>query len=291
MRLSDLFYTMRPRQWTKNLLLFAGLVFSHHLLHPRFTLRSFTAFVLFCALSGSVYVLNDVCDVQQDRQHPLKRHRPIASGRLRVHTALVFAFVVVAFSVLFSFMLGYSFGGVALTYVVLILSYSLWLKHVVILDVLVVAAGFVLRAVAGAVVIHVEISSWLLICTILLALFLALSKRRHELVLLENGAGEHRPILAEYSPPLLDQMIAVVTSSTVMAYALYTISDETVRKFGTKNLQLTIPLVLYGVFRYLYLIHQKNMGGSPEKVLLTDTPLLLSIAFWAGMVFCILYVM
>lgn len=289
MRLSDVLYTMRPRQWTKNLLLFAGLVFSHHLFDSLFVLRSFASFLLFCALSGSVYIFNDVCDVEQDRRHPLKRHRPIASGHLGVRTAWAFGLVVAALSVLFSFMLRRSFGGVAFFYIVLMLAYSLWLKHVVILDVLVVATGFVLRAVAGAVVIHVEISSWLLICTILLALFLALSKRRHELVLLENGAGEHRPILTEYSSLLLDQMIAVVTSSTVMAYALYTISDETVRKFGTKNLQLTIPLVLYGIFRYLYLIHQKNMGGSPEKVLFTDKPLLLSIAFWAGMVLYILY--
>lgn len=290
MRLSDLFYTMRPKQWTKNLLLFAGLVFSQHLLHPRVVWLSVFAFLLFCALSGSVYILNDVCDVEQDRRHPLKRHRPVASGRLGVRTALACALAVAALSVVLSFMLGRSFGGIALLYVMLISAYSLWLKHVVIVDVLVVAIGFVLRAVAGAVVIHVEISSWLLICTVLLALFLALSKRRHELVLLEDGASEHRPILAEYSSRLLDQMIAVVTSSTVIAYALYTISDETVHKFGTKNLQLTIPLVLYGIFRYLYLIHQKNMGGSPERTLLTDKPLLLAILFWAGMVFCILYV-
>ena len=289
--LLDLIRTMRPGQWTKNLLLFAGIIFAQHLLEPRALLTVVSGFLLFCLLSSSIYILNDVCDAEQDRRHPLKRMRPIAAGRIGRGTALSLALTLASASMILSFVLNRGFGGVALAYFALILLYSVWLKHVVILDVLVISGGFVLRAVAGAVVIGVAISSWLLICTILLALFLALSKRRHELVLLEGEAGDHRRILEEYSPHLLDQMIAVVTSSTVIAYALYTVSEETVGKFGTKNLQLTIPFVLYGIFRYLYLIHRKHEGGRPERTLLADKPLMADIALWAGTAFCILYLL
>ncbi|HIE03426.1 MAG TPA: decaprenyl-phosphate phosphoribosyltransferase [Candidatus Latescibacteria bacterium] len=281
--------SLRPGQWTKNLFLFAGITFSRNLLNLRMFLVVSAAFGLFCLLSGSVYIFNDLLDRGRDRLHPIKRLRPIASGQVPVRPASAFALLLASVSLTLSFLLSPSFGFVASAYFALILAYSLRLKHIVIVDVMTVAVGFVLRAVAGAVIIDVPISPWLLICTVLLALFLVLGKRRHELVLLEEDAEGHRDILKEYSPYLLDQMIAVVTASTVMAYALYTISGQTVQKFGTTRLSWTLPFVLYGVFRYLYLIHRKGSGHRPEEVLLSDLPLLLDVMLWALATFLILY--
>jgi 4-hydroxybenzoate polyprenyltransferase len=285
----DLLKSLRPEQWTKNLIIFAGLIFGRHLLDPRPLARTLAAFAVFCALSGAVYLLNDVIDREADRRHPLKARRPIASGAVPVGTALTVAAVLAVAALAAAFWLGPSFGVVAVAYVGLLALYSASLKHVVILDVLTIAIGFVLRAVAGAVVIQVPISHWLLVCTVLLALFLALSKRRHELVLLSESAIEHRRILGEYSPYLLDQMIGVVTASTLIAYIFYTFSPETLQKFGTGNLGLTIPFPLYGIFRYLYLVHQKEGGGSPAEMLLTDRPLLICVALWAAAVVFIIY--
>lgn len=275
-----IFLTMRPRQWTKNLLVFAALIFSRNLFNPSMLRESVIAFVIFCLLSGSVYTLNDLLDVQQDRTHPKKSQRPLASGKLRPLTAIVSGALLVLLSLANAFWLNPGFGAIALGYFILQIAYSTLLKHVVIIDVLAVSTGFVLRAIAGAEVISVPISSWLLVCTILLALFLSLGKRRHEIILLEENAANHRKILYEYSPGLLDQMISVVTASTVVAYALYTMSEETVTKFQTDNLKYTIPFVLYGIFRYLYLIHQRSEGGSPEKILYNDKPLLLNIILY-----------
>lgn len=271
---------MRPRQWTKNLLLFAALVFSKNLFHLPMLKDVFVAFIIFCLLSGSVYTLNDLIDLAQDRNHPKKSKRPLASGKLKPSTAIISGIILVVLSLANAFWLNTNFAWIAVGYFILQIAYSTVLKHVVILDVLAVSVGFVLRAIAGAEVIEVPISSWLLICTILLALFLALGKRRHELLLLENNAVHHRKILYEYSPGLLDQMISVATASTVVAYALYTMSTETIEKFHTDNLKYTIPFVLYGIFRYLYLIHQKSEGGSPEKILLNDRPLLINIILY-----------
>jgi len=281
--------SVRPRQWSKNLILFAGLIFSQSLLDARLAFTAVLGFLLFCLASGAIYLLNDVIDLEQDRRHPFKMHRAIASGQVGAGSAVGVAVAMGLAAIGLGLWLDRGFGCVLLGYIALMIFYSVWLKRVVILDVLTIAIGFVLRAVAGGVVIHVEISSWLLICTVLLALFLGLGKRRHELVLLENSAGDHRQILKEYSPYLLDQMIAVVTASMVVAYALYTMSAETAAKFGTKNLEFTIPFVLYGIFRYLYLIHQKKAGGSPERVLLSDRPLFLDILLWAAAVGIILY--
>lgn len=271
---------MRPKQWTKNLLLFAALVFSQNLFHLPMLKDVSIAFIIFCLLSGSVYTLNDLIDLTQDRNHPKKSKRPLASGKLSPLTAIISGIILVVLSLTNAFWLNINFAWIALGYFILQIAYSTLLKHVVILDVLAVSAGFVLRAIAGAEVIDVPISSWLLICTILLALFLALGKRRHELLLLEDNAVHHRKILYEYSPGLLDQMISVATASTVVAYALYTMSAETMEKFHTDNLKYTIPFVLYGIFRYLYLIHQKSGGGSPEKILLNDKPLLIDIILY-----------
>ena len=289
-----LFLSLRPGQWTKNLLVFAGVLFGNAsvgrgLFDPDPLLRATAAFALFCALSGVVYLVNDISDRESDRQHPLKAKRPIASGALPVGLAGVAAVVIAAAALAGSAMLGRGFLLVAVGYLALQLLYSGPLKQIVIIDVLAIAMGFVLRAVAGAVVVQVEISHWLLVCTILLALFMALAKRRHEIVLLADGAASHRPILGEYSAYLLDQMIAVVTASTLIAYVFYTISPETQEKFGTPWLGLTIPFPLYGIFRYLYLVHRRDGGGSPAELLLTDRPLLACVALWALAVALIIY--
>jgi 4-hydroxybenzoate polyprenyltransferase len=285
----NLLISLRPGQWAKNLLVFAGLLFGLRLLDPVAVARAGAAFVIFCLLSGVVYLINDVADRDTDRLHPLKAQRPIASGALPASTALTLACVLAAVALAAAFGLGIRFFVVSVGYLALLGLYSGPLKHVVIIDVLTIAVGFVLRAVAGAIAVNVEISNWLLVCTILLALFISLAKRRHELLLLADGAASHRPILGEYSPYLLDQMIAVVTASTLIAYVFYTISPETEQKFGTSWLGLTIPFPLYGIFRYLYLVHQREGGGSPADLLLTDRPLLVCVTLWALAVAVIIY--
>ena len=284
-----LFTSLRPKQWAKNLLVFAGLVFSLNLFDLTNALRSLGGFVAFCLLSGAVYLVNDLVDVENDRLHPLKRFRPIAAGRLKPGAAKVAAVVAVALALVGGFALDWRFGVICVAYLVMQLAYSFKLKHMVVLDVMTVAAGFALRAVAGTVLVHVTISSWLFVCSILFALFIALAKRRHELLFLEGGGTAHRAVLEMYSESLLDQMTAVATSSTVIAYCLYTIAPETVAKFGTHNLMLTVPFVLYGVYRYLYLVYRKEMGGAPEKILLTDVPLIVDGVLWAATVVAVLY--
>jgi 4-hydroxybenzoate polyprenyltransferase len=284
-----LFLTLRPEQWTKNLLIFAGVLFSGRLRDTGAVLTSAIAFVIFCALSSAVYIFNDVADREADRQHPLKCMRPLACGALDLSAAITAGLVLAVAALMAAFAIAPAVGMVAIAYLALLSLYSAALKHVVIVDVLVIAAGFVLRAVAGAVAIAVPISHWLLICTTLLALFLALSKRRHELTMLGDGAIGHRRILEEYSPYLLDQMIAVVTASTLVAYTLYTTDRETVARVGNNRLGLTIPFVLYGIFRYLYLVHQKRGGGSPANLLITVRPLLACVALWALSVVLLLY--
>lgn len=286
----DLVNSLRPQQWVKNLLVFAALVFAKKLGSLQAVEQALLGFLCFCFLSSAAYLINDVIDVDSDRQHPLKSQRPISSGRVSKSIALSLAFLLLTTALLVSFWLSFMFGLGALSFLFLTTLYSVSLKHVVILDVMAVSAGFVLRAVAGALAIEVEISSWLLVCTLLLALFLSLGKRRHELVLLEEEATSHRKILTEYSPYFLDQMIAVVTASTVVAYCFYTLSPEIEEKFETKFLSLTIPFVLYGVFRYLYLIHQKESGGNPTQMLLADKPILVNIILWILTVLVILYI-
>ncbi len=285
----QIFYSLRPAQWVKNLVIFAGLIFGRRLFDPVALVEAVSAFAVFCVLSGVVYLVNDIADRETDRQHPLKARRPIASGALPVPVAATAALVLGSVGLAAAFGVGRAFAGVAAAYLTLLMLYSGPLKHIVIIDVLTIAIGFVLRAVAGAVAVNVEISHWLLVCTILLALFIALAKRRHEIVLLAGGAANHRPILGEYSAYLLDQMIGVVTASTLIAYVFYTISPETQAKFDTPWLGLTIPFPLYGIFRYLYLVHQREGGGSPADLLLTDRPLLACVALWALAVALIIY--
>jgi 4-hydroxybenzoate polyprenyltransferase len=286
---ANLFYSLRPDQWTKNLFVFAALIFAVKLFDPAALALATAAFLIFCALSGAVYLVNDVSDREADQRHPLKRLRPIASGALAPGTALAAAVVLFAAALGAAFAIRLSFGLVAAAYAALFIFYTHALKHVVILDVMSIAIGFVLRAVAGGLVIGVPISDWLLVSIVLLALFLGLSKRRHEITMLADGATGHRRILEEYDPYLLDQMIAIVAAATLVVYIIYCASPETAEKFGTRWLVLTTPFPIYGIFRYLYLVHRKAGGGSPSDMLLRDRPLLSCVAFWGLAVILIIY--
>ena len=280
---------MRPWQYTKNLLVFAALVFAREMGNPDAVVKTVVAFVLFCMVSSAVYLINDVRDAEGDRRHPDKRDRPIACGALSPSAASTAAAVLLVAGIGGALVVNFNLGAVTAAYFVLQMLYQFALRHMVILDVFAIAGGFVLRAVAGAEAIAVEISPWLLICTLLLALFISLSKRRHELVLLENNASAHRASLTEYSAYLLDQMIGVVTASTLMAYILYTVDARTVTEFGSTRLVYTVPFVIFGIFRYLYLIHQKGEGGNPDRILLSDRPFFVNMLLWMGTVALAVY--
>lgn len=287
---------LRPQQWTKNSILFVGVLFSGRALITADILHAVIAFALFCMLSSAVYALNDAVDVKRDRLHPTKKKRPLASGVLPVWVAWVSFALLSAVSLTLSYyLIGIKFWSMAVFYFLLNLAYSLYLKRIVIVDVMVIAAGYVVRAVAGvfaivAISTH-EVSLWLLICTFFLALFLALAKRRGELTDLKDIATDTRDTLIKYSPKLLDEMIAVVTASTVMSYSLYTIWPETIERLDTRRMAFTIPIVIFGIFRYLYLIHRKGKGASPSKLIFTDIPLVASVVVYGITVFVILYLM
>lgn len=281
--------SMRPHQWIKNFFLFAALVFSGHLFILDAFVTAVAGFFCFSVVASSIYLFNDIQDVENDRLHPEKRNRPLPAGKLSIGAARS-AFVVLGIAGLGgSYALGFGFFALTLFYFLLNIAYSIRLKDVVILDVMTIAAGFVIRVGAGAVLIDVPTSEWLLICTVLLSLFLGFSKRRYEMTVLESQAGSHRSVLRHYSPYFLDQMIGIVTASTVMSYALYTISEETVRKFGTTRLIYTVPFVLYGIFRYLYLVHKKEEGGNPTRLAVSDIPLLVNIILWIATASFIIY--
>jgi 4-hydroxybenzoate polyprenyltransferase len=280
---------MRPRQWVKNLFVLTPLLFSQNLFAFAAVGRALAAFILFCLASSSVYLLNDIKDRKQDRLHPRKRHRPLAADELSLGIALGAMLALVVCMLAGGVMLSKSLAFVLCAYWLINLLYSSWLKHQVILDVFAIASGFVLRVVGGGVVISVEISHWLLLCTTMLALFLGFSKRRHELVHLGEKAGSHRQVLREYNPHFLDMMIGIATASTVVSYALYTVSEQTVQRFQTQGLLATLPFVLYGIFRYLYLVYQKNQGEDPTRILLTDKPTMINLCLWALTVGVILY--
>ena len=280
---------LRPRQWAKNVFVLAPLVFAQQVRDPASLHQALLAFVAFCCASSAVYIFNDIRDQEEDRQHPLKRHRPIAAGVVSVPVASVIALVLVVAALAISARLGMAFTAIILVYFLLNLVYSIGLKEIVILDVMIVSLGFVLRVLGGGAAIGVEVSAWLLLCTILLALFLAFSKRRHELILMAEDASNHRPVLSHYSPLFLDQMINVVTASTVVSYAIYAISPETVERFHTRYLVYTIPLVLFGIFRYLYLIYQKTTDANPTEAILSDPPFLINMVLWAAAVMWIVY--
>ena len=280
MTIGALARTLRPKQWIKNGFVFAALLFSKKFLDPGSVISAVAAFISFCLVTSAVYILNDLADIEEDRRHPIKSKRPLASGELAKSTAVIALIAVAAAGLWLAISVNPYFLLALLSYVALQVLYTFWLKHVVILDIFSIAAGFMIRVVAGGLAIGVSISDWLIICMALLSLFLAMGKRRHELMLMSHEAASHRPILKEYSIYLLDQMISVVTSSTLVAYCLYTISDVTAAKFGTRKLIYTVPFVLYGIFRYLYLIHKKDSGGSPENLIISDPPLLVSVFLW-----------
>ncbi len=279
---------IRPKQWTKNAVVFAALVFDLKLFDFSRLLTVIGAFICFCLASSAVYVINDLRDVESDRLHPKKRHRPIASGQISSQSAWLLVGVLLLASVPVALMLRPAFGAVLLGYLALMTAYTFVLKHLVIVDVFAISAGFVLRAAGGAVVLDVPISPWLYVCTALLSLFIGFGKRRHELLLLEASAGSHRRNLDEYSPELLDQFITISAAATIMAYSLYTFEADTLP--DDRSMMLTIPFVLYAIMRYLFLVHRRDGGGSPEQVLLTDLPLLGCITLWGFVAVTILYV-
>jgi len=284
------FKSMRPAQWTKNLLVFAGLVFAEKATDPALILRSTLAFAAFCLISSGVYIINDLLDAANDRLHPLKKDRPIASGRLSRPAAVGAALVVASAGLVLGSLLRGHFMAVSYLYFFINLLYSLWLKRIVIIDVMIVALGFVLRVLGGTLAVEVHTSEWILICTFLLSLFLAFGKRRHELLVLENEATGHRDVLAHYSLYFLDQMISVVTPSTLICYTLYTLSPDTVAHVGSRGLVFTVPFVIYGIFRYLYLIHLRQRGGDPAALLVRDPWLLAAVVGWLVTAFTVLYI-
>ena len=286
--LSALFKTMRPRQWTKNVFIFAALVFDKQLFVVDSFLRTIAGFALFCLISSSVYIFNDLADVEADRQHPEKKNRPIASGKLPVSTAWAAGIVIVVVTLVLAYLLAPAFCAVVAGYFILNLAYSQSLKHVAILDVLIISAGFVLRVGAGVTLIHVErFSPWLYIVMFLLSLFLGFGKRRAELALLTHDAGSHRKVLDGYTLPLLDQYIMIVSGTTIVAYSLYTFSAPNVPE--NHSMMLTIPFMVYAIFRYLYLIEVEHAGGTPEEVLISDRPFQISMFLWAVSVIAIFY--
>jgi 4-hydroxybenzoate polyprenyltransferase len=278
------FKLLRPRQWTKNLLLFAGLVFSNHYREADRVTAAILGFVVFCGLSCIIYIINDYKDIESDRQHPLKSRRPLASGEIKPTSALVLALLLLAGTIILALQLPYRFQIVSVLYLAMMILYSLWLKHVVILDLMIVAIGFVIRAVAGIYCIErihetIMITPWFITCVLFLALFIVICKRRHEIVLLSGKAHHHRPVLEHYSPAFLDQMVNVATTATVISYALYA-TLGVAGKPGSGLMVLTLPFVIYGVFRYLYLVYKRDQGGSPEILLFQDIGLLVAIILW-----------
>lgn len=275
---------LRPKQWTKNLLVFAALIFSIKIVTIDMLVRCLAGFSLFCLVSGCVYVLNDYIDRDADGRHPEKRYRPIASGRLKPERALAFGCLLLLSSLALAFTLDSWFSLLLLGYFIINVAYSIKLKQVVIVDIMVIAFGFVLRAIGGGLVIGTSFTPWFLICIMLLALFLAISKRRHELYLLSENKGEHRKVLEQYSPELLNQLNSIVTTAAIISYSLFTFTSG-----HTIHLMWTIPLVMYGIFRYLYLIHMQGKGGRPEEILLEDIHILTTVMLFAVMVVIILY--
>jgi len=286
--LTTLIKTMRPRQWPKNIFIFAALVFDKQLLHVDPFLRTLAGFALFCLISSTVYIFNDIADVEADRQHPEKKRRPIPAGILPLGAAWTAGIFLVVITLGLAYFLTPGFEAVLAVYFLLNLAYSKWLKHIPIIDVLVIAAGFVLRVHAGVTLIQVErFSPWLYVVMTLLSLFLGFGKRRAELALLAHGAGSHRKVLDGYTLPLLDQYIMIVSGTTIVAYSLYTFSAPNVPE--NHSMMLTIPFVLYTIFRYLYLIEVKHAGGAPEEILLSDRPFQIAMVLWAATVLAIFY--
>lgn len=286
--IKGLFKTMRPRQWTKNIFIFAALVFDKQLFVLDSFVRTLEGFALFCLISSAVYIFNDLADIEADRQHPQKKNRPIPAGQLPVSAAWIAGILLVAVVLGLGYQISATFAGVVGAYFIINMAYSLWLKHIPIVDVLIISAGFVLRVAAGVTLIQVErFSPWLYMVMTLLSLFLGFGKRRAELSLLARGAGSHRKVLDGYTLPLLDQYITIVSGTTIVAYSLYTFSAPNLPQ--NHAMMLTIPFVVYTIFRYLYLIHVEQAGGAPEDILLTDRPFQIAMILWAATVLTVFY--
>jgi len=286
--IAGLIKTMRPRQWIKNIVIFAPLVFDVKLFDPYYLARTVAGFVMLCVISGTVYIINDLADIEKDRQHPRKRNRPLASGALSTRLAVVAAVIIPLVALPLGYLLSPLFGAILTLYLLIQIAYSFWLKNAVIIDVMLIAAGFVLRVASGVPLVEAErFSPWLYICMTLLSLLIGFGKRRHELVLLKENANMHRQSLEEYNLPLLDHTISIVTASTLLAYALYTFSAPNLPPNHT--MMLTIPFVMYGIFRYLYLIHVKGIGGAPEEIVLSDRPLQATAVLWGLSVVAVMY--
>lgn len=287
--MKDLWTALRPQQWAKNLILFAGLIFSGQFFHLDKILMVVVSAAVFSIASSGLYLINDVLDRENDRKHPVKKHRPVAAGRIKPLTAHILGYVLMVWALSIAFFLNGNFGTVLFIYLVMQFLYSLILKNLVIFDIFCIAGGFFLRVIAGAVVISVPISHWLLICTTFLSLFIALAKRRGEMVLLDSEASHHRPVLAHYSLPFIDHLMTIVTASTILSYVFYAFSPATTEKFHTANLRYSIIFVVYGIFRYLYLVFQKKEGGAPEKVLFSDKPLFWNMVLYVVTVVAAVY--
>jgi 4-hydroxybenzoate polyprenyltransferase len=288
--ITGLIKTMRPKQWVKNVFVFAPLIFDEKLFNPLYLSRTIAGFVLLCLTSGAVYIINDLADVEKDRNHPKKRQRPLASGQLGTRAATTMAVLIPLIALPLGFLVDPVLAGILAGYLLVQIAYSFWLKNVVIIDVMIVASGFLLRVAAGVPLVEAErFSPWLYICMTLLALLIGFGKRRHELVLLEENASGHRQSLQDYNLSLLDHVISIVTASTLLTYALYTFSAPNLPRNHT--MMLTIPFVLYGIFRYLYLIHVREMGGSPEEIVLSDQPLQAAIVLWGLSVVVVMYIL
>lgn len=280
---------MRPQEWSKNLLVFSGVIFSKSLTDPHNILLSLLGFGVFCAASSAIYLFNDLCDVRADREHPVKCLRPLASGSLNINIARAGMVALFAVAAVGSLMLSHAFAVIIAIYLAASLAYSLKLKHVVILDVVIISIGFVLRAISGAVLIEVEVSEWLILCTSMVALLVGFGKRRHELALLQGSAGDHRASLNDYSIDFLDSIMAICSGAALITYALYTRADETVARVGSHAMLITIPFVVYGIFRYLFLIHRRGEGGDPVQILFRDRATLLNLALWIMTVAAVIY--
>jgi len=281
--IAEIITSMRPYQWYKNLILLVSIVFSLNILNIDAWYTTILAFIIFCGLSGSEYIINDIIDINRDRVHPIKCKRPIAAGKLNKNSALIFTLILIIVCLISSYLINVSFLLVSISYLLLILSYSLFLKHFVIVDLIIISMGFVLRAVAGGVALNIKISPWLIVCTLFIAMFLALGKRRYELNSLGNNATTHRKNLGEYSNEIIDQMINITTSILIIAYSLYTFFVE------AYIMMITIPVIVYGLFRYIFLIQSKNYGGEPEMIF-KDKGMILCIVLWILLIIGILYI-
>ncbi len=285
----DLLLSMRPKHWLKNILVFTAIVFAHKMGEPMAVAKSIVVFVAFCFLSSANYLLNDVLDRNNDIYHFFKKRRPITQGRISIKIALFFWFILSVFALVVIYFIGQWLLYSALAFIIIGISYSLWLKHVVIVDAFAIAAGYLIRTMAGALAIEVPISSWLLICTLLLSLFMGITTRSLEMKLLAENASNHRPILAHYNPYLLDQMAAAITSAIVITYTLYTLSGANPHAQNQSGLFLTVPVVLYGIFRYLYLLQQKEVTGTLEGAIVTDKPMMIAVLIYAVIAFGVIY--